>query len=62
MTETYNCEGCGVPLSDCGNIGYACLNNDCDYEIKQALKWLRSQKEREERAELARLKSKYETG
>ena len=54
------CEGCGVTLTDCGSIGFACLNKDCNYEQQQAIKWLRQQQEREERAELARLKAKYE--
>ena len=59
MSE-YICEGCKQPLTDCGPIGYACLNKECTYERDQAIKWLKANKEREERAELARLKAKYE--
>ena len=60
MNEIHTCQGCGIPLSDCGSVGYACLNKECNYEMEQAIKWMRAQKEREERAELARLKEKYE--
>jgi hypothetical protein len=61
MTELV-CEGCKEPLTDCGPIGYSCLNKACSYEKDMARKWLRKDKERKERAELARLKAKYETG
>ena len=60
MTESMICEGCGTPLSDCGSVGFACLNESCSYELDLAIAWLKEQKEREERAELARLKAKYE--
>lgn len=58
--EDYFCNGCGERLIDCGHIGYACLNKNCDYEVKQAIRWLRQIREQEERSELARLKRKYE--
>lgn len=60
MTESMICKGCGTPLSDCGSVGFACLNESCTYELDLAIAWLKEQKEREERAELARLKAKYE--
>lgn len=60
MTESMICEGCGTPLSDCGSVGFACLNESCSYELDLAIAWLKEQKERKERAELARLKAKYE--
>lgn len=54
------CEGCKTPLSDCGHIGFACLNPKCTYEMDQVIKWMRQRKEQEEREELKRLKLKYE--
>lgn len=60
LEKDYVCGGCGEQLSDCGPVGYSCLNKDCNYELEQALKWMKKQKEREELAELARLKEKYE--
>ena len=60
MTESLLCKGCDTPLSDCGPVGFACLNKSCSYELDLARAWLREQKERKERAELARLKAKYE--
>lgn len=59
MTELI-CEGCKQPLTDCGNIGLECCNKDCTYDRDRAIIWLRQNKERKERAELARLKAKYE--
>lgn len=60
MTDILLCKGCDTPLSDCGPVGFACLNESCSYELDLARAWLKEQKEREERAELARLKAKYE--
>ena len=60
MTDILLCKGCDTPLSDCGSVGFACLNKSCSYELDLAIAWLKEQKEREERAELARLKAKYE--
>lgn len=54
------CPGCGTTLTDCGPVGVACLNKSCTYEMDAALKWLRQQNEAKDRAELARLKEKYE--
>lgn len=45
MSE-YICEGCKQPLTDCGPIGYACLNKECTYEKDQAIKWVKVNKER----------------
>ena len=47
MTESMICEGCGTPLSDCGSVGFACLNESCSYELDLAIAWLKEQKERE---------------
>ena len=60
MTDSLLCKGCDTPLSDCGPVGFACLNKSCSYELDLAIARLKEQKEREERAELARLKAKYE--
>lgn len=60
MSEGLLCKGCDTPLSDCGPVGFACLNKSCSYELDRAIAWLNENKEREERAELARLKAKYE--
>jgi len=60
MTEELLCEGCDTPLSDCGPIGFSCLNKSCSYDLDRARSWLKQTKERKERAELARLKAKYE--
>ena len=53
------CEGCKQPLTDCGPIGWECCNKDCTYDQDIYIRWLRKDKERKERAELARLKAKY---
>jgi len=60
MSDNLLCKGCDTPLSDCGFAGFACLNESCSYELDLAMAWLREEKERSERAELARLKAKYE--
>ena len=60
MSDDLLCKGCDTPLSDCGPVGFACLNKSCSYELDLAIAWLKKDREREERAELARLKAKYE--
>jgi hypothetical protein len=60
MSDDLLCKGCDTPLSDCGPVGFACLNKSCSYELDRAITWLKENKEREERAELERLKAKYE--
>ena len=60
MSDDLLCKGCETPLSDCGPVGFACLNKSCSYELDRAMAWLKENREREERAELARLKAKYE--
>jgi hypothetical protein len=62
MTEALLCKGCGTPLSDCGPAGFSCLNKSCSFDLDMARAWLKQTTEREERAELARLKAKYEGG
>jgi hypothetical protein len=47
-------------VTDCGPIGWECCNKDCTYDQDIYIRWLRKDKERKERAELARLKEKYE--
>jgi len=59
MPDTLLCEGCDTPLSDCGPVGFACLNKSCSYEQDLVRAWLKQTKEREERVELERLKAKY---
>jgi hypothetical protein len=58
MTELI-CEGCKQPLTDCDPIGWVCFNKNCTHDHDIYIKWLRKDKERSERAELARLKAKY---
>lgn len=60
MCDSLLCKGCDTPLSDCGSVGFACLNKSCSYELDLAIAWLKEMKERKEKAELSRLKTKYE--
>ena len=53
-------KACNTPLSDCGPVGLVCLKESCSYELDLAMTWLKEEVERGERAELARLKEKYE--
>ena len=60
MSDSILCKGCDTPLSDCGPVGFVCLKESCSYELDLAMTWLKEGMERSERAELARLKAKYE--
>jgi hypothetical protein len=60
MTEELLCKGCDTPLSDCGSVGFSCLNKSCSYELDMVRAWMKQTKERKERAELTRLQAKYE--
>lgn len=60
MTEKDYCDGCGGELSDCGPIGYACINEGCTYERDMVIAIIKAKRKAEELKELARLKAKYE--
>ena len=54
------CEGCGTKVVSYGHLGMSCPNPECNYEMEQALRWLKQRREAEELKELERLKAKYE--
>lgn len=55
------CNDCGANMLPGIPGELYCPNPDCmDKDRQRAMRWLRERIEREERAELARLKAKYE--
>ena len=60
MSEELLCKGCDTPLSDCGSVGFSCLNKSCSYELDMARAFIKQTKERKEIAVLAQLQAKYE--